>query len=72
MPLQQDLECVSAGEVCACCDPGVDLEEGGADFGFGRDADGGMVVGAVRDEGLEAFEDDAEGEGGEFEGCGGS
>ncbi len=63
--MQQDLECVGAGEVHACCDPGVDLEEGIADFGFGRDADCGVVIGAVGDEGLEAFKNDAEGEGGE-------
>ncbi|KFY54721.1 hypothetical protein V497_07499 [Pseudogymnoascus sp. VKM F-4516 (FW-969)] len=70
MPLEQDLEGVGAGEVRAGGDPVVDLEEGGADFGFGGDADGGVVVGAVGDEGLEAFEDDAEGEGGECEVCG--
>lgn len=71
VPLEEDLEGVGAGEVCAGCDPGVDLEEGGADFGFGGDADDGVVVGAVGDEGLEAFEDDAEGKGGEYEVCGG-
>lgn len=63
--MQEDLEGVGTGEVRAGCDPDVDLEEGGAHFGFGGDADGGVVVGAVGDEGLEAFEDDAEGEGGE-------
>lgn len=70
VPLEQDLEGVGAGEVSAGGDPVVDLEEGGADFGFGGDADGGVVIGAVGDEGLEALEDDAEGEGGECEVCG--
>lgn len=69
VPLEQDLQVVGAGEVCACCDPRVDLEEGSADFRFSGDADGGVVVGAVGDEGLEAFEDDAEGEGGECVVC---
>jgi hypothetical protein len=69
--LEQDLQGVSAGEVCACCDPGVDLKEGVANFRFGGNADGGMVIGAVGDEGLETFQDNAEGEGGECKGCGG-
>lgn len=50
MPLQEDLEGVSTGKVSAGCDPGVDLEEGGAHFGFGGDADGEVIVGAVGDE----------------------
>lgn len=70
VPLEQDLEGVGAGEVSAGGDPVVDLEEGGADFGFGGDANCGVVVGAIGDERLEALEDDAEGEGGECEVCG--
>lgn len=69
VPLQEDLEGIGTGEVSAGCDPGVDLEEGGAHFRFGGDANCEVVVGAVGDEGLEAFEDDAEGEGGKCEVC---
>ncbi|KFY00328.1 hypothetical protein O988_03366 [Pseudogymnoascus sp. VKM F-3808] len=70
VPLEQYLEGVGTREMCAGGNPVVDLEEGGADFGFGGDADCGVVVGAIGDERLEAFEDDAEGEGGECEVCG--